>query len=236
MLCKDMQNAPGFSLLSFVKRLPPFAEFLIVIFVCFGNFILVSLWYFPALPAGEPFPALDNLQFVTMTISEIVSLFAVALFLSLRGWSRRDFGFQITWLASLGGVLLAGAMTLASVTVYVLVKNAIGDPEVLEIPEHGYQWHGSLPVLLIFILVNSVFEEVIVVGYVLPFLARRHSVVLAIAASTVIRVLYHLYQGASAVLTVGTFGVLAGLVYWRWRNLWPLIVAHTFANLWSIAS
>jgi len=214
-----MHNAPPSSLQSFVKRLPPYAEFFIVVFVCFGNFILVSLWYFPAFPEGEPLPEYDDLQFITLTISEVVSLFAVALFLSMRGWSRRDFGFRITWLASLGGVILGGVLMLASATVYVLVKNVIGDLEVLATPEHGYQWYGSLPVLVIFILVNSVFEEVIVVGYVVPFLARRNGIGLAILASTVIRVLYHLYQGASAVLTIGTLGVLAGVVYWRWRNL-----------------
>ena len=26
-------------------------------------------------------------------------------------------------------------------------------------------------------------------------------------------------------------GLLFGAVFWRWRNLWPLIVAHTIANL-----
>ena len=36
-----------------------------------------------------------------------------------------------------------------------------------------------------------------------------------------------------AVILGALFGLLFGAVYWRWRRLWPLIVAHTIANLIS---
>ena len=56
---------------------------------------------------------------------------------------------------------------------------------------------------------------------------------LDITASTLLRFLYHLYQGPLASISILPLGLLFGAVFWRWRSVWPLIVAHTIANLLS---
>ena len=89
----------------------------------------------------------------------------------------------------------------------------------------------SAPTAMIaFIVVNSFFEETIVSGYVITALSPQGAG-LAITASTLLRFLYHLYQGPLAAISILPLGLLFGAVFWRWRNLWPLIVAHTIANL-----
>lgn len=52
--------------------------------------------------------------------------------------------------------------------------------------------------------------------------------------ATLLRFLYHLYQGPVAALSVLPLGLLFGTVFWKWRNLWPLVVAHTLANLLAL--
>jgi membrane protease YdiL (CAAX protease family) len=84
--------------------------------------------------------------------------------------------------------------------------------------------------MVLFIVVNSFFEEMIVTGYMVTALSREGAA-LAITTSTLLRFLYHLYQGPLASISILPLGLLFGAVFWRWRNLWPLIVAHTVANL-----
>ena len=90
---------------------------------------------------------------------------------------------------------------------------------------------GANPALmLLFLVVNSVFEEVFVVGYVIEA-ARAGDVGFAVSISAVIRLLYHTYQGPVALTSILPIGVIFALAYLRWRNLWPLVLAHTAINI-----
>src|SRR5262249_22238370 len=86
--------------------------------------------------------------------------------------------------------------------------------------------------MIAFIVVNSFFEEIIVSGYVITALSAQGAA-LSITASTLLRLLYPLYQGPVASVSVLPVGLLFGAVYWRRRSVWPLIVAHTITNLIS---
>ena len=54
---------------------------------------------------------------------------------------------------------------------------------------------------------------------------------IAINVSTVVRLLYHLYQGPIGVITIVPMGLLYGYLYARTRQLWPLIVAHVLLDI-----
>ncbi len=84
--------------------------------------------------------------------------------------------------------------------------------------------------MLLFIAINSIFEEITVTAYVIEAL-KGDGAGLAITASTLLRFSYHLYQGPLASLSIVPLGLLFATMFWRWRNLWPLIVAHTIANV-----
>jgi membrane protease YdiL (CAAX protease family) len=88
-------------------------------------------------------------------------------------------------------------------------------------------------IVLLLIVVNSFFEEIVVTGYVVSALAK-HGAAFAISASTLLRFLYHTYQGPLGTLSILPMGLLYAAVFWRWRNLWPMLVAHSIMNSFSL--
>ena len=86
---------------------------------------------------------------------------------------------------------------------------------------------GAAPLLILLVsLLNPLFEEILVCGYVIEALRNRLGVVAAINVSTTLRVLYHVYQGPLAYLWVAMLGLLFSYTYAKWRRLWPVVVAH----------
>ena len=87
------------------------------------------------------------------------------------------------------------------------------------------------PIILIS-LINPVFEEVLGTGY---FIHSLQSLGMwpAVMASAIFRGAYHLQFGINAAVGVLTLGVIFGFVYWRWRQLWPLVIAHAMSDLFA---
>jgi membrane protease YdiL (CAAX protease family) len=151
--------------------------------------------------------------------------------LSLRGWDLHQLGFRFSWLALLAGVPLFLSYMILYVATFLLIgwlyPLAFGLTPAQIIPQAS----GSL--ILFFIFINSVFEEAAVSGYVVTALTSRGAVI-SITASTLIRLAYHLYNGPIAVISFLPMGFLFAFVYWKWRNLWPLITAHSLLNIWLV--
>ena len=79
-------------------------------------------------------------------------------------------------------------------------------------------------------LINPVFEEVFVCGYVVSSLRERLGVANAVNISAGIRVAYHLYQGPLGLLSITPFALIAAIWFARTRRLAPLIFAHALAD------
>ena len=75
-------------------------------------------------------------------------------------------------------------------------------------------------------LINPVFEEVFVCGYVITALRKSRNPWAGVHVSVAIRLLYHVYQGAIAAIGVAPFGLIMALWYRRTGRLWPVIAAH----------
>ena len=84
-------------------------------------------------------------------------------------------------------------------------------------------------------VVNGIFEELFVTGYIITSLTARRGMWTAINVSVVVRLLYHLYQGPIGIMTVVPMGLLYGYVYSRTRQLWPLMVAHVILDVIGLA-
>lgn len=87
----------------------------------------------------------------------------------------------------------------------------------------------SLGPLLAMSLVNGIYEEVFLLGYLQRAL-EGFGASFAVGVSLLVRVLYHLYQGPSGALYVLGFGLVLGLYFLRTRELWPVAFAHIFAD------
>ena len=76
-------------------------------------------------------------------------------------------------------------------------------------------------------------EETFFRGYLQAGLERRLGPWLAILLQALLFALHpaHVAQGATAFPAIFTFGLLAGVLYWRTRSIWIVYGAHGVANL-----
>jgi membrane protease YdiL (CAAX protease family) len=206
-----------------VRNLSVRAEFCLVLLVGFGPFIAMQLWN-----AAQRKPLhMTNAGLVVFPIIELI-LFAAILWVGkVRGWSIATFGSRVSWRGAVGGIILFGVAQAAMFGVSRGMQ--IVHPEL---SPFTFARLAVLPILLIS-LINPVFEEVLGTGYLIQSL-QRLGMWPAVMASAIFRGAYHLQFGINAALGVFTLGVIFGFTYWRWRQLWPLIVAHVLADLLAL--
>ncbi|WP_448854346.1 CPBP family intramembrane glutamic endopeptidase [Corynebacterium frankenforstense] len=133
-----------------------------------------------------------------------------------RGFTRGDL---------LHGAGLAALIGLPGLVFYVaavhLGLSKVVVPTAMDVP-----WLEA-PALLVWSAANAFGEEAVVVVWLVTRL--RHLGLRpdgAIAASAVLRGLYHLYQGVSAGLGNLVMGVLFAWYFHRTGRWWPLVIAH----------
>jgi membrane protease YdiL (CAAX protease family) len=218
-----------------IRRLPPGVEFLVVVTWAFGLPIFASIMSLGA-PGSSATPVFTNAELLATIIFEVVQLGFLAWFLRLRGWTLERFGLGFSWSGTLVGLLLlaatyglvAGVQQLAQGVFHYDLQNAI---------ERAPKADKDLSVQLVFLVsvVNGIFEELFVAGYIITAITPRRGMWTAINASVVVRLLYHLYQGPIGVLTIVPMGLLYGYLYSRTRQLWPLIVAHVLLDIVALS-
>lgn len=129
----------------------------------------------------------------------------------------------------LGGLGLAALIGVPGLALYQIAR-LLGMNANVE-PAELYDTWWRIPVLLLTAFANGWAEEMIVVGYLITRLRQlRVNPVTAVVATSVLRGLYHLYQGFGAGLGNLAMGVVFGYVYLRTGRLWPLIVAHALID------
>ena len=215
-------------------------EFLLVISIAFGWAIvtsLASLLYAPSMSdAPSTGSAFGKGHLYGVVIMELILLPVVASVLYVRGWRPQDFpigiGKAMTALGvllALGAWLLDIAMAAALQALYPAMRASFDSVEAYR-PAHP----PDLVAVYILSVINPVFEELIVVGYVIPALSRRFGQTAAVNASVVIRCLYHLYQGIEAVPFHLAYGLIQAYAYVRVGRLWPLIVSHALLDFFAL--
>jgi membrane protease YdiL (CAAX protease family) len=208
----------------FIQSLSPSVEFAIVVLVAFGYVVVISvLAAFGRYPqAGQ----LTDRHLISLLIYELALLALLLGFLRVRGWTLHRFGIRLGAGETLIGFALAGGAYLAYVvvvyTVYAAWPRAAYAITSPNISSSGI----SLATVIAVSIVNPVFEEVFVCGYVIAALRKSRSPCVGVHVSVAIRLLYHVYQGAIAAIGVVPFGLIMALWYRRTGRLWPVIVAH----------
>jgi membrane protease YdiL (CAAX protease family) len=127
------------------------------------------------------------------------------------------------------GALLAAVIGGAGLGLYLIAFHAGVELNVVAENLPGVWWR--FPVLVLSAAQNGIYEEVIVVGYLLSRLDKLGvKPGWAIAISATIRGSYHLYQGIGAFFGNAAMGVIFGLFYRRYGRVTPLIIAHTLID------
>lgn len=224
-----------------IRRLPAGVEFLVVVSWAFGLPIFTSIMSLgPGGESGAPTGGAlvyNNAALASILAYEVFRAAFLLWFLHIRGWTLDRVGLSISWrgtgmgwLLLLGTYLLAmGAQALASWVMPVEMHAAV---QRYPTPDP----HLSMQLVFLTSTVNGIFEELFVAGYIITVLRERRGVWTAINVSTVVRLLYHLYQGPVGVLIIVPMGLLYGYVYSRTRQLWPLILAHVLIDIVGLSA
>nr|WP_229852257.1 CPBP family intramembrane glutamic endopeptidase [Streptomyces albospinus] len=140
------------------------------------------------------------------------------------GFDRRRPGFDLGRGAALAAVIGGSGLLL------YLGARAAG-VNLTVVPEALPDVWWKIPVLIASAVQNAVLEEVIVVGYLLRRLGQLGwTPVAAVAASSVLRGSYHLYQGIGGFFGNMVMGVVFALLYRRWGRVGPLVAAHALID------
>lgn len=214
-------------MLNWIRRLPPRAELIIVNALCFGFFAGMSVF---ELMRGARVHVFDDRYLLLVVAIEVATGLAALSFLRIRGWKWSDFNLRVSMPETIFGSLLFVCYTVIGFTMYQLAV-AIAGPDFERFVK--VETRASLAVVLLVIAVNPLFEELFEVAYNTRALEKQGAGV-AITTSAVIRFVCHLYQGPVATVTVLPIGLLFAFVYWRWRRLWPLVVAHGLADWFGL--
>jgi membrane protease YdiL (CAAX protease family) len=208
-------------------------EFWLVIGLAFGLPIVTSiLALFAGAPTAESLGPLGHL----LKSELIVTVILIAV-LRRGGWRLRDFNLLPSWRTTLLGAVLAitviSALWLLANLAQPFLGSAIGN--ALRLPTTSEIEGASLLLMLGVSIIDPLYEEMLVCGYVIEALRGRYGKLFAINVSVALRVAYHAHQGPFALLQFAALGLLFAYCYTRWRNLWPMAVAHGLVDFVGIA-
>ena len=205
-------------------------EAAVLVALSFGWFILLSVSaVFNGVPVSAGF---SDAALTGMVLTELACGTMALLFLHYRTYPVRGLLPSPNWRSSLEGVVLCAAALLACTLVDMLIPS---DQDAMQpIAQIMANSRPSPGVVLIISLVNGLYEETFLLGYLQRAFASAGAS-FAIGLSVLVRLLYHLYQGPNGAVSVVVFGVVLGYVYWRTGRLWPAIVAHALADMLALA-
>lgn len=171
---------------------------------------------------------LINLGLNLASVGQLVAWGLLALYLLWRSGIRpAQIGLgRPRWRVDLpAGLGLAALIGIPGLLLY-LAARAVGLNAEVEPATLQASW-WRIPVLVLAAFANGFAEEVVVVGYLITRLEQAGlSRTAAVLASSVLRGLYHAYQGFGAALGNVAMGVVFGYFWYRSGRLWPLVIAH----------
>jgi membrane protease YdiL (CAAX protease family) len=228
-----------------IRALSARTELIVVVVTAFAWFIFDSLQVVVALVGSGGTAQLAPIMEPGLTellVFEAIVLVVLGWFLRVRGWTLADLGLDPSWgdgprrLAF--GVALRAAQGMA-LAIAVVIAYQIAVAALWALLQQRVFLTGAaqlapgvgVATILGMLILNSIFEELFLCGYLISRLGRTRGSWFAINVSTAIRLTYHLYQGSAAVPAFIATGLIFGYWFARTRQLWPPIVAHAYLNL-----
>lgn len=202
-----------------------------IIALCFGwpiaGSIASVLGTLGIIPATAKHPSFSDSYFLRLVLFELCIGSLALLILRQRGYALKELLPTPTLKGSLIGALLyVGACVAGAFAIAPFALHHAKEP----IDQLMANAAPSMLVVLLLGVVNGLYEEVFVLGYLVRGLGK-YGGSFAIGVSSLIRLLYHLYQGPLGALSIVVFSIVVGTYYWRTRNLWPVVCAHTLADI-----
>jgi membrane protease YdiL (CAAX protease family) len=191
-------------------------EFALVVGIAFGLMIVGSLA--AALSYDNKPLVFGDSELLGTIVYELIAAAVVWPILRSRKWKLTDFAIHYSRGSTLLGFIVAAAILVTWWLMELVMGSVPNEPS------------ASVAMIALVSVLNLLFEELLVLGYVVQALRGRFGLVTAMNVSLAIRLSYHLYQGPMAVLPIAVFGVMVTLLYVRLGRLWPVIVAHALID------
>ena len=165
-----------------------------------------------------------------MVVHEVCVAAALLWVLRTRGLDARRLAQRPSGADAVRGVGLAFAVWAAYTALWI--TSALLVPGSTQGLRGAYRVDGPLgfEIVLLVSVVNPIFEEGFVCGYVLSALTSKVGINAAVAVSVAIRLTYHLYQGPIALLSVIPMGAIHALWYAKAQRLAPIIISHAILD------
>jgi membrane protease YdiL (CAAX protease family) len=197
----------------------------LVIAICFGWFIALSI---EAVVLGFPSSAsFSDASLMSIVALECAFASAALMLLHYRGYALATLLPTPSWRGSIVGALLyVGTLGIWSVAALALFNDENSTQPIAKILANATP---SLLVVVLLSMVNGLYEEAFLLGYLLRGLTP-YGASFALGTSMLVRVLYHLYQGPVGTVSVLIFGLVVSIYYYRTRALWPTVVAHALGD------
>ena len=161
----------------------------------------------------------------------------IAGVLYIGGWRLRDLKIAPSLSGTVLGIVVFAGMWMGDWIFTALARTIF--PVMQSVLETWEVYRPSAPPTLLSVLlvsiVNPVFEEVFVCGYVIEALRGRFGTTTAVNVSVVIRASYHLYQGIAWQPYHIAYGLVQGYIYARYGRLWPLFISHALLDFVPLA-
>jgi membrane protease YdiL (CAAX protease family) len=196
-------------------------EFALVVALAFGLSVAGSLAQ--AFDYQEQPITFGDVELLATVAYEVVTGAVIFSVLRSRGWRLADFAIYPSRGSTILGVIAAFAM----LGIWFAIELVVG-----KVPA---ELTASLASVAVVSVVNPVFEEVLVLGYVVQAMRKRFGLATAVNVSLTIRLLYHLYQGPKAIIPIAVFGLAATFSYVRLGRLWPTVVMHGILDFVALA-
>lgn len=165
-----------------------------------------------------------------VVIYEFIASIVIIAILKIRKWSLKDFNLRFTpGMIGVGLILLVVQRVLFGVLASILEAPGL----IASVDQPHVATDLTILSGLLLIVVNSCYEEGLLVGYLFKNLVHWNPVVI-ITVSALLRASYHTYLGWYGFINTLLVGVVFGIYYWKYRKLWPLIIAHGIHNLLAI--
>jgi membrane protease YdiL (CAAX protease family) len=216
-----------------IRRLSAGVEFLVVVTWAFGLPIFTSILSLGGTGSSTGGAAVfTDAALLGTVMFEVVQSIVLIWFLRVRGWTLEKFGLAFTWRGTGWGIVLL-ALTFGVTMGAQLIAQQLIPADFQAAVSRYPRVDPNLSMELVFFAstVNGIFEELFVAGYIITALKEARGMWTAINVSTMVRLLYHLYQGPIGVITIVPMGLLYGYAYARTRQLWPLMLAHVLIDI-----
>lgn len=209
----------------------------LVLSVSLTHFIVAAFYYL-----FHPERSIDRhrtqIGVVGALIAELTSLLVLWFVLTEHKRTWREIGWQPRWMdVPYGIALIVVSRGAARVVTLIFQASFLRSTGHYLQPRstHGIIGVGVSLFTVLFVIVNPLFEELIVRGYTMSeVMALGGSRYLAIFVSVLLQMSYHVYQGLLRALGLTAAFLVFSIYFSRERRILPIVIAHFWSDAMAL--